>query len=82
MKRFKLTREEKAINAALDRGEYRQATPEEFQVIVRALERAKKDVMISIRLNGDDLERFKKKAEALGVPYQALIGELIHHHAR
>jgi predicted DNA binding CopG/RHH family protein len=81
MKSFQLTREEKAIKAAIDRGEYRPATPAEFQVIVDALERHKKDAVISIRLNSKDLELFKKKAKASGIPYQTLIAELIHHHA-
>lgn len=82
MKRFKLTREEKAIEAAIERGEYRPATPEEFAEIAQALERHKKDAVISIRLNSQDLAGIKKKATKIGIPYQTLISEIIHHHAR
>ena len=82
MKRFKLTREEKAIEAAIERGEYRPATPEEFDEIAQALERHKKDAVISIRLNSQDLAGIKKKATKIGIPYQTLISEIIHHHAR
>ena len=82
MKRFKLTREEKAIEAAIERGDYRPATLAEFAEIAQALERHKKDAVISIRLNSHDLAGIKKKAMKIGVPYQTLISEIIHHHAR
>jgi len=82
MKKFKLTRSEKAIEAALARGEYKPVSREEFQEIVGAIERRKKNAMISIRLNAQDLAGIKKKAQAYGIPYQTLISELIHHHAR
>lgn len=77
---FKLTKYEKSIENALMRGEYKPVSPEEFQAIADAWKRARKDTVISLRLNRDDLEAFKKKSEAAGVPYQTMISELIHHY--
>ena len=82
MKRMRLTREEKAIEAAVVRGEYKPVSPEVFQKMVEAIEHRRKDAVISIRLNSQDLAGIKKKAREIGIPYQTLISELIHHHAR
>ena len=78
---FKLTKYEKSIEDALVRGEYRPVSPEKFRAIAEAWKRARKNTVISLRLNRDDLAAFKKKAEAAGVPYQSMISELIHYHA-
>lgn len=80
MNPFKLTREEREIRDASLRGEYDPVSPEEFRAIAEAWKRARKNTVISLRLNRDDLEAFKKKAEAVGVPYQSMISELIHHY--
>lgn len=81
MNKFKLTREERAIEAAVLRGEYRDVSPEKFKAIADALGRARKDAVISIRLNSSDLAGIKKKAKARGIPYQTFIAELIHYYA-
>ncbi len=82
MKRMRLTREEKAIEDAVVRGEYKPVSPEVFQKMVEAIEHRRKDAVISIRLNSQDLAGIKKKAQKIGIPYQTLISELIHHHSR
>lgn len=81
MNRFKLNREEKQIEAELMRGEWKSVDPERFRRISEAIARARKDAVISLRLNSQDLAAFKKKAKAAGVPYQSLIAEIIHYHA-
>ena len=81
MSKFKLTREEKAIEAAVLRGEYREVSPEKFEAVAAAFARARKDAVISIRLNSNDLAGIKKKAKARGIPYQTFIAEIIHHYA-
>lgn len=78
MKRIKLNREEKAIEAALIRGEYQPVSPEEFDVIAKAIEEKRKDAILHIRMNRRDLENLKQKAKHLGVPYQTFISELLH----
>ena len=82
MKRIKLTREEKAIETALLRGEYKSVSKEEFNQIARALAARKKDAVLNIRVNGDDLASLKTKANKLGVKYQTFISEILHRVAR
>ena len=77
---FKLTREERAIEDAVMRGEFKPVSPEKFIAIAEAWKRARKNTVISLRLNRDDLAAFKKKAEEAGIPYQSMISELIHYY--
>ena len=81
MKKIRLTKEEREIEAASLRGEYRTVPKEEFERIAHAIARRKKDAVISIRVNSQDLECIKKKAKRLGVPYQTIVSELIHRYA-
>ena len=81
MKRVRLTREEKAIEAASLRGEYRTVPKDEFERIAQAIARRKKDAVISIRVNSQDLEGIKRKAKRMGIPYQTFVSELIHQYA-
>ena len=76
--KIKLTREERSIEAAIERGEYRPASPEIEQRIREMLRARRKDKVLNIRINGDDLKRLKAKAKKLGVPYQSFVAELIH----
>jgi predicted DNA binding CopG/RHH family protein len=82
MRRIKLTREEKAIEDALLRGEYKSVSKEEFNRIAKALEARKKDAVLNIRLNSGDLESLKQKAHKLGVKYQTFIAEILHNFAQ
>jgi predicted DNA binding CopG/RHH family protein len=78
LKRIRLTREEKAIEAALLRGEYQPVSPDKFRAIAKAIEEKRKDAILHIRMNRCDLESLKQKARHLGVPYQTFISELLH----
>jgi predicted DNA binding CopG/RHH family protein len=81
MNKFKLSAEEKAIEDALIRGEYRPVSEAKFRSIAEALARRRKDAVLNIRVNRQDLDGLKKKAKRLGVPYQSLISELLHQFA-
>ena len=81
MNPFKLSRSEKKLEAELLRGEWRSMGPEAVKEIADLFARARKDSVISLRLNSQDLAAFKKKAKAAGIPYQRLISEIIHYHA-
>ena len=81
MKKIKLSKKEKAIEKALIRGEYRSVSRAESQSITEAIQRRKKDAVLNIRINHQDLEGLKLKASHLGVPYQSFISELLHHYA-
>ena len=53
----------------------------EFDEIAQAIARRKKDAVLNIRVNSQDLATIKQKAKNLGVPYQTLVSELLHHYA-
>ncbi|MDD5595672.1 MAG: hypothetical protein PHY94_05450 [Candidatus Omnitrophica bacterium] len=78
MRRIKLTRQEKAIEDSLLRGEYVSVNKKRFEEIKEALERRKKDSVLSIRVNSYDLEHIKQKAQKMGVKYQTFISEILH----
>ncbi len=42
------------------------------------IERARKNISISLRINNYDLEKIKKKADNDGLPYQTLITRVLH----
>lgn len=80
-KKIRLTRSEQAFERAAARGEFRAASQEEFNRIAEAIARRKKDAVLNIRVNGEDLEIIKRKAKKMGVPYQTFVSELIHQYA-
>jgi predicted DNA binding CopG/RHH family protein len=81
MKKLNLSRSEKAIERALLRGEYRPVKQAEFNQIAEAVARRRKDTVLNIRVNSQDLESIKKKAQRMGIPYQSFVSELIHKYA-
>lgn len=80
-KKINLDRSEKAIEGAISRGEFRPASPQEFKRIAKAIARRKKDAVLNIRVNSQDLKDIKQKAKRMGIPYQTFISELIHYYA-
>lgn len=73
---MKLTKEEQAIEDSIH--EYVPVSPNEFKEAVAAIEAYKKNSVLNIRINRNDIELIKKKARKLGVPYQSFIGEFLH----
>ncbi|MCX5790536.1 MAG: antitoxin [Elusimicrobia bacterium] len=80
-KKIKLTLSEQAFERAAARGEFRPASQEEFDRIAEAIARRKKDAVLNIRVNSEDLEIIKQKARKMGIPYQTFVSELIHQYA-
>ena len=78
MKRIKLTKEEKEIERSLVKGEYVTLNRNKLEEIRKNLLSRKKDLTMTIRVNGDDIKRIKKKAAKLGVKYQTFISEVLH----
>jgi len=82
----KLTAYEKSIEAAIGRGEYVRVSPEEEAQIRAAIEKKRaeiraqrrKDAVLNIRVNSQDLARIKKKAKKAGLRYQTFITEFLH----
>ena len=78
MRRIKLTKYEQDIEDRLLRGEYVDVPKEEFDEIVASLAARKKDTVLNIRINSQDLKHIKEKAQKVGVKYQTLISEILH----
>ena len=76
MRRVKLTRYEKAIEAAAE--EFVPVSKEEHERIARALAAYRKDAVLNLRINSQDLRNLKRKAAKLGVKYQSFISEILH----
>jgi predicted DNA binding CopG/RHH family protein len=81
MRKLKLAKSEKAIENALIRGEFKPVSNAELSEIANAIERRKKDAVLSIRINRHDLKSIQDKAKKLHVPYQSLVAELLHRFA-
>jgi predicted DNA binding CopG/RHH family protein len=80
MRKIKLTKEEQWIEDHAE--EFVPVSREKFREIAESLAARRKDKVISIRLNGWDLEGIKKKAKKFGVKYQTYISEILHHAAQ
>ncbi len=50
----------------------------EYEEIVKAITARKKDTVLNIRVNGNDLQGIKHKAHRLGIKYQTFIAEILH----
>jgi predicted DNA binding CopG/RHH family protein len=78
---MKLSKMERDIEKALLKGEYVDVPEAEFKRIAEAVARRRKDAVLSIRINQQDLDNLKKRAKQYKVPYQSLISEILHRHA-
>ncbi len=78
MRNIKLTRQERAIEDSLLKGEYLNVNKDEFISIADAIAARKKDAVLNIRVNSRDLVSIKHKAGRLGIRYQTFISEVIH----
>ena len=58
--------------------EYKAVSAKEFKSIADSIKARKKDSVLNIRINSEDLKMLKQKAKKLGVRYQSFISELIH----
>ena len=82
MRKIRLTRQEKAIEDALLKGEYVNLSKKEFNTIAESVAARKKDAVLNIRVNSGDLVSIKEKAKKFGIKYQTFISELLHKVAR
>jgi predicted DNA binding CopG/RHH family protein len=82
MKKITLTREEKAIEQGVMNGEYKPVPKSEWARYQQAAaETMKKIARINIRMKSDDLNNIKRLADRKGMPYQTLIGSVLHRFA-
>ena len=78
MRRVKPNKQEKEIETALLKGEYIDIDQAELKRIADTIASRKKDAVLNIRINGEDLRRLKKKAQHYDIRYQTFIAELLH----
>ncbi len=83
-KSLKLDPEERAINDAFERGEFRPVKnmKREMQKVRQAARytMAKKK-QVNIRLSTRTVAKLKERASLEGIPYQTLIGSVLHKYA-
>ena len=77
-KSIKLTKQEQEIENALIAGRFVDIEKVELEQISQAIARRKKDAVLNIRINSQDLKSIKQKAKKLGIKYQTLISEVLH----
>ena len=77
---YQLDDEEKEILEAYESGRLARAPVPESMVLA-AKETMRKNKNINIRISENDLEAIKLLAAKEGMPYQTLIGSLIHKYA-
>ncbi|MBI4678700.1 MAG: antitoxin [Elusimicrobia bacterium] len=84
MKKIKLTKEEKDIVASFERGEWKPVRNSR-QEIARHRQYARntlrKDRRVNIRISSKDLEELQTIALQEGIPYQTLMGSVLHRYA-
>jgi len=76
MRKIKLTRKEQWIEDHLE--EFVPVNRKLYNEIVAAIERKKKEMVLNMRINRDDLEAIKQKARKSGIKYQTFISEILH----
>ncbi len=79
--KMKLSKEEKGILTAYDKGGMKTSKPsrkEKEKIKAMADKTFRKDRRVTIRLYDHDLKGIQKKAMEKGMPYQTLISAMIH----
>jgi predicted DNA binding CopG/RHH family protein len=76
MKHAILSRKEEAVERNFEK--YRPVSKETKNHIEKLIEGSRKSRPISLRINENDLERLKEKANKNGLPYQTMINVVIH----
>jgi len=76
MRKLRLTKEEKLIEENLE--QFVCVAKNEHEEIAHALAARKKDAVLNIRVNSNDIKTLKQKAEKIGIKYQTFISEILH----
>ena len=73
---MKLDKFEKEIEDNIS--EYKSISDKKRKRINRIVKKAKEKKNVSLRVNSQDLDMLKKRAEQEGIPYQTLISSILH----
>lgn len=81
----KLSAEEKRLEAEIERGEWTSVPGKELRKLgsemAEAARAQSKEARVNLRLNYEDVESIRHKAKQEGIPYQTLIGSVLHKYA-
>ena len=80
---FNLTKEEKALEAAIERGQYKSVPnfkKEKARYEAIARHTLAKTKTLTLRMTERDMMRLKAAAAREGLPYQTLITSILHKH--
>ena len=77
---MRLNKEEKAIRASVERGEWSVTTnkSELRKYQETATQMLRKDARLNIRISSQDLKSLQKRALEEGLPYQTFVSSLLH----
>ena len=84
MKKPNLDREEKEVLDSFERGEWRPVSDVRREVSRHreyARNTLRKDRRVNIRISSRDLEELQTMATEEGIPYQTLLGSVLHRYA-
>ncbi|MFA5140040.1 MAG: antitoxin [Elusimicrobiota bacterium] len=84
MKKIRLDKGERHILASFERGEWKPAKNAKRDIRryrMLAKNTLRKDKRINIRLSSKDLEELQTIAVEQGIPYQTLMGSVLHRYA-
>ena len=73
---MKLDKLEKEIEENIS--DYKRVSPKKKEKIDTIIKNAKEKKSINLRVNSQDLDMLKQKAEQEGIPYQTLISSILH----
>ena len=76
MRKVKLTKEELAVEDNIE--QFIKVDKQEYNQILQAVAARRKDAVLNVRVNSQDLASIKQRAQRLGIRYQTLISEVIH----
>jgi predicted DNA binding CopG/RHH family protein len=76
----KLDSEERALEAALARGEFEETMPRKAAQADwnKVVANTRKKVPITVRVSGDVIDKLKAEAMREGMPYQTLLSSVLH----
>lgn len=81
---YKLDQEEQQILEAFEKGELQSSIkePKELEAIIMAAQNTlKMNKKVNVKVSEVDLMKIKAKAHENGIPYQTLIGAVLHQYA-
>ncbi len=83
MKKIKLNKDEMDILKAFEAGTLKPVKDGQLKdtIIQAAKRKIAKTKSINIRISENDLNKIKEKAVETGIPYQTLIGSVLHQYA-